>query len=155
MTTDVLPSSRHHIGRVHEGRLAGLSSYAVPLGRVLFALIFLMSAPMHFTAQGVQYAAGAGVPLPQIAVPLSGALALFGGLSVLLGYHARFGALLLVLFLVPVTLMMHAFWAVGDPGEAQVQQIMFMKNVSMLGAALLVLHWGSGPFSLDARRSRT
>ena len=80
--------------------------------------------------------------------------ALAGGLSILLGYLAKIGTWLIVLFLVPVTLMMHIFWTVSDPMAAQVQMIMFMKNVSMLGAALLISQFGAGPFSLDRRRSR-
>jgi putative oxidoreductase len=70
-----------------------------------------------------------------------------------LGYHAKIGAWLIVLFLVPVTLTMHNFWAVHDPMIAQIQMIMFMKNVSTPGGALLISEFGAGPFSLDARRS--
>ena len=81
-------------------------------------------------------------------------LALAGGLSILLGYRAKLGAWALVLFLVPVTVMMHKFWGVPDPMMAQIQMIMFMKNVSMVGGALLISQFGAGPFSLDARRSR-
>jgi putative oxidoreductase len=44
---------------------------------------------------------------------------------------------------------MHNFWAVTDPVAAHMQQIMFMKNVSMLGSALLIAYFGSGPLSLD------
>jgi putative oxidoreductase len=69
-----------------------------------------------------------------------------------LGYRARLGAWLIVLFLVPVTLAMHNFWAVKDPMMAQMQMIMFMKNVSMLGGALLITQFGAGPLSLDAHR---
>ena len=79
-------------------------------------------------------------------------LAAAGGLSILLGYHARIGAWLLVLFLVPVTVMMHNFWAVSDPMMHQLQQAMFFKNVALTGAALLIAHFGAGPYSLDARR---
>lgn len=126
--------------------------FAVPVGRVLFAAIFVMASFHHFSSQAIGYAASAGVPLAGVAVPLSGVIALVGGLSVALGYKARIGAWLLVLFLVPVTLMMHAFWNVQDPMMHQIQQIMFMKNVSMLGGALLVAYFGAGPFSLDRRR---
>ena len=59
-----------------------------------------------------------------------------------------------MLFLVLVTPMMHKFWGVADPNMAQVQMIMFLKNVSMLGGALLITQFGAGPLSLDARRSR-
>jgi putative oxidoreductase len=126
----------------------------VLLGRLFFALIFLMSGPNHFSKQTIAYAASQGVPLASIAVPLSGLLALAGGLSILLGYRAKVGAWLIVLFLVPVTFTMHKFWGITDPMTAQIQMIMFMKNVSMLGGALLISQFGAGPFSLDARRSR-
>jgi len=124
----------------------------VLLGRFLFALIFLISGPRHFLSQTIAYAASQGVPLASIAVPLSGVLALAGSLSILLGYRAKIGAWLLVLFLVPVTLSLHRFWDVSDPMMYQMQFVMFMKNVSMLGGALLITQLGSGPWSLDARR---
>ncbi len=130
-----------------------LLDLVVPLGRVLFATIFLTAGLGHFSAGTIAYAASQGLPAAGILVPLSGVIALIGGLSVVLGYRVRVGAWLLVLFLVPVTLKMHAFWAVQDPTMAQMQQVMFMKNVSMLGAALLLARAGAGPFSLDARRA--
>jgi putative oxidoreductase len=122
------------------------------LGRFLFALIFLMSAPMHFSSQIIAYAAAQGVPLASIAVPLSGVIALAGGLSILLGYRVKIGAWLIVLFLAAVTPMMHNFWTVADPMMHQMQFIMFMKNLSMLGGALFISQTGAGPWSLDARR---
>jgi len=123
--------------------------YAVPLGRILFALIFVMSAPGHFTGKTIGYAASHGVPMASILVPISGLIALAGGLSILLGFWARCGGWLIVLFLVPVTLTMHNFWAVTDPMQAQMQHIMFMKNLAMLGGALLISYFGRGPVSLD------
>jgi putative oxidoreductase len=126
----------------------------VLLGRFLFTLIFVMAGANHFNKQTIGYAASQGVPLASIAVPLSGVIAIAGGLSILLGYRAKLGAWLIALFLVPVTLVMHKFWTVQDPTMAQLQMILFMKNVSMLGGALLISQFGAGPFSLDARRSR-
>jgi putative oxidoreductase len=126
----------------------------VVLGRFFFALIFLFAAANHFTKQTIAFSASQGVPLAWIAVPLSGVVAIAGGLSILLGYRAKLGAWLIVLFLIPVTLMLHKFWTVIDPVMAQIQMILFMKNISMLGGALLISHFGAGPFSLDARRSR-
>ena len=120
------------------------------LGRFLFALIFLMSAPMHFSGQIIAYAASQGVPLASIAVPLSAVIALAGGLSILLGYRAKIGAWLIALFLAAVTPMMHNFWTVTDPMMHQMQFIMFMKNLSMLGGALFISQVGAGPWSLDA-----
>ena len=122
------------------------------LGRFLFALIFLMSGLNHFSKQTIGYAASQGVPLASLAVPVSGLIAIAGGLSILLGYRAKLGAWLIVLFLVPVTFTMHKFWGVADPAMAQMQMIHFMKNISMLGGALLISQFGTGPLSLDGSR---
>jgi uncharacterized membrane protein YphA (DoxX/SURF4 family) len=67
----------------------------------------------------------------------------------LFGYKTRYGAALLVLFLVPVTLVMHRFWDLPDPQMAMLQKINFMKNTSLIGACLLLMYHGSGPYSLD------
>ncbi|HUL50305.1 MAG TPA: DoxX family protein [Gemmatimonadales bacterium] len=125
----------------------------VPLGRVLFSLIFILAGRTHFTPQAIGYAAHQGIPAANILVPLSGVIACLGGISVLLGYRAKIGAWLIVLFLVSVTPTMHNFWAVSDPMMAQMQLGMFMKNLSMLGGALLIAWFGAGPVSLDARRT--
>jgi len=135
----------------NEGASAG--SYVTLAGRFLFSAIFIMSGFFHFSPQDIAYAANAGVPAPAFLVPASGILALLGGLSILLGYRAKIGGWLVVLFLVPVTLMMHNFWAQKDPMMAQMQMAMFMKNVTMIGGALLISQFGAGPLSLDARRN--
>jgi putative oxidoreductase len=127
---------------------------AVLLGRILFVAIFLMAGSNHFSKQTIAFAASQGVPFASFAVPLSGVLALAGGLSILLGYRAKIGAWLIALFLIPVTLMMHKFWTVHDPMMAQIQMVLFMKNVAILGGALLISQFGAGPLSLDARHSQ-
>jgi len=126
--------------------------YLVLLARFLLSAIFIAAGFSHFSPKMVEVAAVAGVPLAGIAVPLSGLMSLAGGLSVLVGYRARLGALLLVAFLVPVTLAMHKFWAMSDPMMMQMHMAMFMKNLGLLGGALFVVHVGAGPLSLDARR---
>jgi putative oxidoreductase len=146
MATGVTFSNRSE-ALPHTSSLAGP---IVLLGRLFFALIFLMAAPNHFKAQTIAFAASQGVPLASLLVPLSGALALAGGLSILLGYRARIGAWLIALFLIAVT-PMHNFWAVADPMMHQMQMILFMKNVAMLGGALLLSQLGAGPWSLDHR----
>jgi len=110
----------------------------VLLGRPFYALIFLMAAPNNFTKRGIAYAASQGAPLASIGVPLMGVISLVGGLNILLGYRAKIGACLVVLFLLIVTPLMHRFWGLTDPMMAQVQMIMFMKNLSILGGALLI-----------------
>ncbi len=125
-----------------------MSAAIVLFARILFALIFIVAAPRHFSPEGIQHAAELGVPMAGVLVPLSGVLALLGGLSIALGYRAPLGAWLLVGFLVPVTFLMHAFWKQADPVAAHSQQAMFAKNLAMLGAALLLTQFGPGPFSL-------
>lgn len=125
--------------------------YIVLLGRVSFSFIFLYTIFGHFSQQYVEYAASRGVPLPSVLVPLSGIIAILGALSIILGYKAKLGAWLIVLFLVPVTLMMHNFWGLEDAMAAMTQKVMFFKNLSMLGGALIIAYFGAGPLSLDAQ----
>ena len=130
---------------------ASMATAVVVLGRVLFALIFLMSGFTHFSSQTIGFAASQGVPLASLLVPLSGVIAFAGGLAILLGDRAKLGAWLIVIFLIGVT-PMHKFWGISDPMMQQMQMVMFMKNLTMLGGALLISQFGSGPASLDARR---
>ncbi len=127
--------------------------YLVALGRLFYSLIFVVAGFGHFTHQEVAYAAAQGIPIAGVLVPASGIMAIAGGLSILLGFHGKLGAWLLVLFLVPVTFTMHNFWAVKDPMMQQIQMAMFLKNISMLGSALFFTQIGTGPLSLDSRRA--
>lgn len=124
------------------------------LGRILFALLFVMTGFNHLFGGGAEYAAAAGVPIAQVMVPFAGLLSLLGGLSVALGYKARYGAWLLVLFLVPVTFAMHPFWTETDPMQQQLHMAMFMKNIALTGTALFIAYAGAGPLSLDARLAK-
>jgi putative oxidoreductase len=124
-------------------------------GRILYSLIFITSGFGHFSQHTVIHAQQHGVPMAGLLVPFSGFLALLGGLSVAIGWKAKWGAVLLLLFLIPVTVMMHNFWTVDDPQMRQVQQAMFLKNISMTGAALLIFYHGAGPLSLDNRAKKS
>lgn len=126
---------------------------ALLLGRVFFSLIFITAGFGHFRDSTIDFAASQGVPYAALLVPFSGLLAIAGGLSILLGYRAKIGAWMLTLFLIPVTIKMHAFWMLSDPIAAQIQQAMFMKNLSMLGGTLAFAYFGAGPYSLDSRIS--
>lgn len=132
------------------------SNLASLFGRQLFSAVFILSSANHFNAPTVEYAAHHGVPFAGVLVPLSGVIALVGGLSVLLGYQTRLGAWLLALFLVPVTIVMHNFWTVSDTSAFQVERALFLRNVALLGGALLIGYFGGGPLSLDVliRRGR-
>ncbi|MBI2270408.1 MAG: DoxX family protein [Bacteroidetes bacterium] len=125
--------------------------YIVLTGRIFYSLIFLMTVMSHFTDKAVEYAASNGVPVASALVPLSGIIAIIGAISIILGYKAKWGAWLIVIFLIPVTFYMHAFWKETDPMQTQMQMANFMKNISMLGAALLIIYFGSGPLSIDEK----
>jgi putative oxidoreductase len=127
--------------------------YLPLIGRILFSLIFLMTIMSHFTNEAVQYAASKGVPLPALLVPFSGVLAIVGSLNIILGFKAKWGAVLIIIFLIPVTFYMHAFWNEADPMQGQMQMANFMKNISILGGALFIVYFGSGPLSIDNLKS--
>ena len=124
-------------------------------GRALFSVLFLMSGYNHLTKLDMmaQYAGSQGLPAPKLAVAVSGLMLLAGGLSILLGYEVRWGALLLVVFLIATAVTMHRFWGVADPMAAQNQMIHFSKNIAMAGAALMIYYFatvysGPWPYSL-------
>lgn len=129
--------------------------YIVLLGRLLYSWIFIPTIISHFSKGAADHAAAAGVPMASLLVPASGILASVGAMSILLGFKAKIGAWMIVLFLVPVTLTMHNWWAVTDPMMQQMQHAMFNKNMSILGAALLIAYFGSGPLSLDSIIARS
>jgi uncharacterized membrane protein YphA (DoxX/SURF4 family) len=111
------------------------------LGRVLFGGFFILNALNHFTKTGMiaQYAGSKKVPSPKYAVWLSGLFILFGGLGILLGVQVQYAVSLLVIFLAVVSLTMHNFWAIQDPMQKQMEMIQFLKNMALLGAALMAL----------------
>lgn len=112
------------------------------VGRVLLAAIFLLSAIGHFTqADGMaQYAQAKGVPAAKAGVIGSGVIALLAAISLIFGIWTDVGALLLVVFLLPVSVMMHAFWKVEEPQAKQGEQINFNKNLALIGAALILFY---------------
>jgi len=124
--------------------------YVALAGRQLFSILFIVASASHFSQDTIEAAGRHGIPVAGLLVPLSGVIALMGGLSVLVGFQTRLGAWLLVIFLVPVTLLMHNFWSATDPATFQLEEAMFMKNITMLGGALLISYFGAGPLSFDA-----
>ncbi len=121
------------------------------IGRLMICTIFFMSAvgnKIPNFAGVAKYMESAGVPAPQLMLVGAIAFLIVGSVSVILGFKARIGAGLLLVFLVLATYYFHAFWKV-DGQEQQMQMIQFLKNLSMAGAMLLVIANGSGPMSLD------
>ncbi|MCS7081827.1 MAG: DoxX family protein [Bacteroidetes bacterium] len=124
------------------------------LGRVLFGGFFVLNGINHFTRQAtlVEYAASRGVPAATFAVSATGGMILLGGFSVMFGIVPQFGLILIMIFLVPVTLKMHAFWHIDDPGLRLVEQSNFYKNLALLGAALMLITHNDWAFSINFLR---
>jgi uncharacterized membrane protein YphA (DoxX/SURF4 family) len=117
-----------------------LSAPAFLLSRALFALVvgYLALGNLLDLESAVGYAEHKGAPLPAVSVPLGSLGLIAGALSVLTGVYPAVGALAVIAFLLPITLIMHDFWtAAGE--ERQNEQIHFLKNVGLLGAALAFL----------------
>jgi len=117
------------------------------VGRVLLSAIFLLSGLGKIgNFEGTQqYMAAFGMPFTGFFLVCAIIFEVFGGLSLLLGFKARWGASALIIFLIPATLVFHTNFS------EQIQMIMFMKNLAIMGGLCLVVAYGSGPFSLDER----
>jgi uncharacterized membrane protein YphA (DoxX/SURF4 family) len=118
------------------------------VGRVLFAVSLMILSLGHFTqtASMAGYAASKRVPAPQAAVITSGAMVWIGAIFIALGWHRFIGAGLVVLFLVPVSFMIHNYWAISDPMARMMDRINFWKNIGMAGAALFIAFYSGAPW---------
>jgi len=128
--------------------------YGPAAGRALLAMIFVFSGWEKITGFSgtVAYMASKGMPLTAFFAVGAIILELGGSIALILGWHVRWGALALLVFMVPTTLIFHDFWAV-DPAQAQGQLIHFLKNLGIMGGLLYVMAFGAGPVSLDNRHS--
>jgi putative oxidoreductase len=126
-----------------------MRNYASLAGRVLLVAIFVVSVSGKITnPEGTrQYMAAMGMPMTGLFLVGAIIFEAAGTASLLLGYRTRLGALLLIIFMIPATLIFHTNFA------DQVQVIMFMKNLSMIGGLLMVVAFGPGGISLDAPRA--
>ncbi len=111
------------------------------VGRIIFGGFFIFNGINHFQRLTMMsnYAKSKGVPLPSLAVALTGILLVLGGLSILLGAFPIVGIILLALFLIPTSFMMHNFWTITDPQMKMGEMINFMKNMALLGALFMFL----------------
>jgi putative oxidoreductase len=123
------------------------------VARALLALVFIVAGVSKFGGLDgtAGYIASKGLPLPGVLAFLTAVLEVVAGVAVLVGWRARLAALVLALFTLLASVLFHNFWAM--PAEQQMmQQLMFMKNISITGGLLLLVALGAGGWSLDARR---
>ncbi|HWX55212.1 MAG TPA: DoxX family protein [Verrucomicrobiae bacterium] len=112
--------------------------WGLVLGRLLLSVIFVLSGFGKMTqfANTATMMAGAGIPLAKAALVLTIVIELGGGLLLISGYQVRYVALIMALFLVPVTLVFHKFWGIPAQ-EQQMQMVNFLKNVAIMGGLVV------------------
>ena len=115
--------------------------YVFLLGRILYGGFFIVGGLNHFSHLGMMsgFVASKGVPAGKVAIIISGLLIIIGGASIVLGCRPEIGVLCIVVFLVHVTFMMHAYWQEADAMQQMNQRVNFQKNLALLGAALMIL----------------
>jgi putative oxidoreductase len=122
-------------------------------GRLLIAALFLPAgiAKIGGFAGTVGYIGSVGLPLPAVGAALAVAVEVLGGLALILGYQTRIAAIVLALFTLVASFFFHAYWSV--PAEqAYIQQLMFFKNIAVVGGLFVLAAQGAGAWSLDAKR---
>ena len=112
----------------------------IVIGRILFGGFFLMSGINHFAKLEAMtgYAKYKKLPAAKLGVLISGLMLIIGGISIILGYYADLGALLLAIFLVLAAVIFHNFWKETDATAKQNEMLGFMKDMALAGAALIL-----------------
>jgi putative oxidoreductase len=121
-----------------------LNKYGPLLGRILLSVIFIYAGWHKIGGfdNTAQFMASKGLPLTEVLLVLTIIIELGGGLLILIGYQARWAAMVIFLFLIPVTVIFHPPWS--DPGQIN----SFLKNLAIMGGMLYIMVHGPGPLSL-------
>lgn len=125
------------------------------LGRILLAALFLPAGIGKLTGFSgtVGYISSAGLPFPELGAALALSVEIAGGVALIIGFGTRPAALALAVFTLVASLFFHNYWAV--PVDQQfMQQLLFFKNIAVVGGLLTLAAWGAGAWSVDARHNR-
>jgi putative oxidoreductase len=137
--------------------IAMVDSLKIPLvlvGRILIAFMFMQSGYEKLTdlTGTAGYIASGGLPNSTALAALTGVFELVAGLAILIGFKARWAALVLAAFTLVASFLYHRYWTA--PADQQVVvQLLFMKNMAIVGGLLVIAALGAGPASIDARKS--
>jgi putative oxidoreductase len=133
--------------------MALVEKFGPLLGRILIALLFIPAGINKITGFGgtVGYIASKGLPLPQVAAAGTIVVEVVVGLALLVGFKARYAALILAAFTIAASVIFHNFWALPE-AQKMMQQLMFTKNFAIVGGLLFIAAFGAGPLSVDNRR---
>lgn len=134
-----------------------IQNFAALGGRLLLAAIFVISGINKLSdfSGTAAFMSSAGLPAAEFLLVLTILIEVAGGLMIVLGWYSRQLALMLFLFMIPVTAVFHNPWAAGDPAQVQQQMIHFLKNLAIMGGLLHLSAFGPGRFSIEARKSET
>jgi putative oxidoreductase len=132
------------------------TDWAMLVGRIILVLLFLIGGIGWATGKldgAITAAASVGVPMANILVPIAMVVQIVGALMVIAGFHARLGALGLLVFTFVTLMFFHRFWEkTGQPASAD--QVTFFKDLALCGGLLYIVAAGAGRLSIDARRTR-
>ncbi len=132
--------------------MSGICSFTVLLGRILLSTFFIWNGISNLFGldEAIKLVAGEQLPYASSIALGASILEVIGGLSLLIGYKARFGTILLLIVLIPTTIIFHDFWA--QSGDLfHLHKMMFFKNVSLIGGLLLALAVGPGKCAFDSK----
>jgi putative oxidoreductase len=132
-----------------------MEKYSTLAGRILISALFLISGFIKLTHWQMMSGilASLKIPLAPIALAVTVVIEIAGALSIIAGYQARIAAVIQILYLIPVTLMMHNFWAFQG-AQQQDQMAHFLKNLGIMGGLLFIAACGAGAISVDASRKK-
>ena len=132
---------------------SAITNIAPLLGRILIAMVFIPAGIAKLTGfSGMSaYMASKGLPMTDVLLVLTIMIELGGGIMILVGWRAAEAALVIFLFLIPVTIVFHGYWNIEDPDGTQMR--MFYKNVGIMGGLLCIAGLGSGPLSLGGKKA--
>jgi putative oxidoreductase len=120
------------------------------IGRICFGALFILNGIDHIlhNTKLALYAQSKNVPMPRVAVFVTGLMIIFGGIGIILGIYVKLSVLLIALFLIGTLYKVHAFWRESDPSKYAAEKSQFLKNLALLGALLMFLSILS-PWSLS------
>ena len=123
------------------------------MGRLLLAALFLPAGLSKLSGfEGtVDYIGSVGLPLPTVAAGAALALEILGSVALIVGFQTRIVAAVLAVFTCVASFFFHAFWAAA-PEQAFVQQLLFFKNIGVIGGLLVLASSGAGAWSIDSKK---
>jgi putative oxidoreductase len=135
--------------------MTSLVRYFPGISRVLLSVTFIATGfgKMAYWRGAEDYMATKNLPAIPLLLLLATLIECGGGIALFLGWKARYSALTLFVYLIPVTILFHDFWALQGM-QAQIEMISFMKNIAIMGGLGLVIAFGPGPHSVDSWRRR-